>query len=348
VTTPAERSARAALDAARPAVERLDPGRGAEDLAADLIDTWSAAEAALRALVGSTVLAGQPLIREARSRQLISFDQANALAELQAVYERVQNTAYRPTESDVAAARGAFLKLDAALAGQGAADAPRPTSNQAPVQAAGPAFAAVPVGAPTEPVVATPLSWWRRLPLWATVLAAVVIVALIGAGGYYSFGNHGGGALGQGVAAYQQGQRETAVNAFNRAVRDDPRDPLPHIYLARMAREVGNFPMASQELQLALQDDPSSELALREMGANLLAQNNYELARRFYVRALQADANDKMAEGYLGCALAKLGRGDEANRWFGRAGSGPWTNCASAAPASASAGTPQQPPAIPH
>ena len=59
--------------------------RGPEDLAADLIESWGAVEAALRSLVGTTVLAGQPLIREARQRQLINFDQANALAEFQAV-----------------------------------------------------------------------------------------------------------------------------------------------------------------------------------------------------------------------------------------------------------------------
>ena len=52
VTTAEQRSARAALDAARPAVARLDSIRGPEDLAADLIEIWRAVEAALRALVG--------------------------------------------------------------------------------------------------------------------------------------------------------------------------------------------------------------------------------------------------------------------------------------------------------
>ena len=60
----------------------------AEDLAADLIEIWGAVEAALRTLVGSTVLSGQALIREARQRQMINFDQANALAEFEAVHER--------------------------------------------------------------------------------------------------------------------------------------------------------------------------------------------------------------------------------------------------------------------
>jgi len=112
-------------------------------------------------------------------------------------------------------------------------------------------------------------------------------------------------------------------------VRDDPNASLPHVYLARMDREVGNFTGASQELTLALQADPNSAVALREMGANLLAQNNYDLARRFYVRAVQADPTDKTAQGYLGCTLVKLGRAQEATGFLARAGQGPWSNCTS-------------------
>jgi tetratricopeptide (TPR) repeat protein len=107
---------------------------------------------------------------------------------------------------------------------------------------------------------------------------------------------------------------------------------LPHVYLARMAREVGNFTVASQELQLALEAEPSNAIALREMGANLFAQGQYELARRFYVRAVQADPTDKSAQGYLGCTLAKLGRASDATLFLNRAGNGPWSNCGAALP----------------
>jgi tetratricopeptide (TPR) repeat protein len=100
-----------------------------------------------------------------------------------------------------------------------------------------------------------------------------------------------------------------------------------------MAREVGNFSMAQQELQLALQADPANALALREMGSNLLAQGNYELARRFYVRAVQADPTDTTSQGYLGCTLMRLNRTSEATNFLNRAGPGPWNNC-TPAPAS--------------
>ena len=340
MNTAAQRSARAALDAARPAVARLDATRGSEDLAADLIETWSAVEAALRALVGSSALTGQALIREARQRQMLNFDQANSLAELEAVHGRLQNTSYRPNDTDVNAARNAYLKLDAALMGD-VIEAPRGMGTAPPIAPAVGAAAAAPV---TEPVVvATPT---RRYPKWVIPTVVLGLIVIIVAG-YFSFAPRGNDSLNQGVAAYRAGQREVAVSDFTKASRDDPKAPLPHIWLARMARDVGNFTLASQELQTALQIDPNNALALREMGANLLQQGNAELARRFYVRAVEADPTDKMAQGYLGCALMRLNRIPEATTFLNRAGPGPWTNCQPATPTQANPATPVNPRQIP-
>ena len=340
MTAPVLRGARFALDAARPAVARLDVARGSEDLAADLIETWGAVEAALRSLVGSSVLTGQPLIREARQRQMINFDQANALAEFQAVHDRVQTTSYQPTDGDINAARSAFLKLDSALMGDGGVEPPRSPPPAAP--RGGPqVVTTTPIIAETPQSAVVPLP--RRIPPWALAVLGVVVVAGLAVGAYYLFGNRGSSSLQQGVDAYSRGQREVAVNAFNRAVRENPRDALPHIYLARMAREVGNFSLASQELQLALQSDPDNALALREMGADLLAQGNYELARRFYVRAVQANPSDKNAQGYLGCTLMRLGRVPEGTTFLNRAGPGPWTGCTPVASPNPTGAIPGQP-----
>src|SRR6185436_12414954 len=99
------RQALAALDAARPAIARLDRSRHADELSADLTEAWSGVETALRSLLGGSPLAGQHLIREARGRQLITFDQANALAEFHAARERAQDTSYHPSDGDINAAR---------------------------------------------------------------------------------------------------------------------------------------------------------------------------------------------------------------------------------------------------
>jgi hypothetical protein len=80
-------SQRAALDAihsARPIIARLSMARDSEDLAADLIEAWTATETGLRSLIGGSALTGQMLIRELRQRHFLSLEQANALAEFHA------------------------------------------------------------------------------------------------------------------------------------------------------------------------------------------------------------------------------------------------------------------------
>jgi tetratricopeptide (TPR) repeat protein len=311
-------------------ISRLDVSRGTEDVAADLVDVANLMEAALRSLVGTTALTGHALIREARQRQIINFDQANALAEFQAVRDRVQDTTYHPVEGDLNSARNAFLKIDAAvMSAENGPRIPGRDSASAPVQQTSVVESSEPIK-----VVGPP----RRIPMWVMIAAGTVVVAAILLVILRPFGGASGGALQQGIDAYRGGQREAAVSHFTRASREPSTAVLAHVYLARMAREVGNFTLASQELQLALEGDPSNATALREMGANLLAQGNYELARRFYVRAVQADPTDKTSQGYLGCALMRLNRTAEATTFFNRAGPGPWTNCTPASMTQSQAG----------
>ena len=312
------RQAQAALDAARPTIARLDRSRHAEELAADLIESWNGVEMALRSLLGGTPLGGQQLIREARQRQLLSFEQANALAEFHAARDRAQDTTYRPTDHDITAAREGFLKLEASLS------AP---SDSAAFSMPGESMSTK--GLRTSPLAgAEPVPPPPRSRRWVLpVVGLVVLLALLG-GGWWFFANRDDAGVAKGVEYYSRGQRELAVGEFSRAARENPRSALPHIYLSRMAREAGNMTLAGQEATLAVQAEPNSFLALREMGSFLLASQNYELARRFYVRALQANAEDRTAQGFLGCALVKLGRMDEGMRWMNRAGQGSWSGCA--------------------
>jgi tetratricopeptide (TPR) repeat protein len=313
-----QRHALVALDQARPAIARLDRSRHAEELAADLIDAWSGVETALRSLLGGTPLAGQALIREARQRQLITLDQANALAEFHAARERSQDTSYHPSDQDINAAREGFLKLEASLMTPIAPELPPPSPGEA-MSTKG--LRTSPLGAPEA--VQPPSA---RKP-WVIPLVALVVIAALGAGAWALWGR-GDTSLDQGVAYWQRGQRELAVGEFSRAARANPKAALPHVYLSRMAREVGNLTLAGQEAQLAVQAEPTNAIALREMASYLLAAGNHELARRFYVRALQINPEDRTAQGFLGCALLKLGRYDEGMRWVNRAGQGSWSGCA--------------------
>lgn len=312
-----QRQALAALDAARPAIARLDRSRHAEELAADLIEAWTGVETALRSLIGGTPLGGQPLIREARQRQLITLDQANALAEFHAARERSQDTAYHPSDADINAAREGFLKFEASLM------LPEPRSSPAPGESMSTkGLRLSPLGTP-QPVPLPP----ERRP-WVIPTLIGVSVVILGVVAWLVFAGRDGADLERGVAYWQRGQRELAVSEFSRVARENPRQALPHVYLSRMAREVGNMTLAGQEANLAVQAEPENPIALREMGSYLLAAGNYELSRRFYVRALARAPDDRMAQGFLGCALLKLGRYDEGMRWMNRAGQGSWSGCA--------------------
>lgn len=332
MSTAARRSALAALDAARPSIARLDTSRHPEDQAADLIESWSAVEAALRSLVGSSTLTGQALIREARQRQFLSFDQANALAEWLAARDRAERVEYRPTPTDIAAAREGFVKLESGLMNEGPQAVP-----SAAIQAQGvtstlngtPTPVPPPDGAATRPLDATPKPRPRWLVPTLIGIFAVVVIAL---GAWALLGHRRSAALQQAVDEYRRGQRDQAAADFAKAERENPNDPLPHVYLSRMAREVGNLTVAQQEAQLAVQADPHSSIALREMASYLLTVGNYDLARRFYVRAVQADTSDRTAMGWLGCTMYKLGRADEGQKWVTRAGPGAWDGCAQGAP----------------
>jgi tetratricopeptide (TPR) repeat protein len=328
----AQRAALEALNVARPIVARLDIGKNSEDLAADLIESWNAVETGLRSLVGGSALTGQTLIRELRQRQLLSLEQANALAEFHAARERAARTDYNPTANDVAAARDAFIKLEAGMLGDaGSSFAPGAARASAPPTTS---RATVPLDtAPATPVAnaaVTPVG--RSRQPWLPVLAAVVLLLILGGLAWYALAGRGGSnkSYQDGVTAYKEGRREAAAGAFIKATKDDPNDPMPHVYLSRMAREAGNLATAQQEAVKAVQLGPNNAIALRELASASFAQQNYDAARRFYIRTLEVDGTDRLAQGYLGCSLVRLGRLDEGVRWIQRAGNGPWTACAPA------------------
>jgi tetratricopeptide (TPR) repeat protein len=334
----AQRAALEALHAARPLVARLGEMRSPEDVAADLIEAWTAVETGLRSLIGGSALSGQMLIRELRQRHFLSLEQANALAEFHAARERAARTDYKPTESDLNAARDAFLKLEAGLMGS-AAPAPGPAAPMTARPSPGGVGAAAAAGRSTVPmdtqptravaVGATDSLRYTRGPRPRWLWPAVALLALLVVGGiaWYALAGRGSSAYAEGVTAYRENRREAAAGAFIKATREDSTNPMPHVYLARMAREAGRLATAQDEAIAAVKHGPNNAAALRELASVAFAQQNYDTARKFYSRALQVDAADPLSQGYLGCSLIRLGRIDEGTRWIQRAGTGPWTGC---------------------
>jgi tetratricopeptide (TPR) repeat protein len=339
MSTSAQRAALESLHAARPLVARLGSSRSSEDVAADLIEAWTAVETGLRSMIGGSALSGQMLIRELRQRHFLSLEQANSLAEFHASRERAARTDYQPTESDINAARDAFLKLEAGLMGAA------PPSSFAPGGAMGgapdPAARAATVPMDSVPARASTIAGAAPTPVpiagtarrgWRTPLLALLVLAAVGGLAWWAFMVRGGSdALDQGIVAYREGRREAAAGAFIKATKDSPNDPLPHVYLARMARETGRLQTAQEEAVKAVTLGPANAVALRELASVSFAQQNYNSARAFYIRALQVDATDKLSQGFLGCSLIRLGRVQEGMNWIQRAGSGSWSSCAPAA-----------------
>jgi tetratricopeptide (TPR) repeat protein len=132
VSPPSTQAALTALNGVRPVLTHFETSRAAEDLAADIIDLWSGAEASLQALVGNSSLTGQQLVRAARQAELITLDQAHALLEFLAARDRANRTSYKPTQADGDAALEGFRALESALTGKAPVKRATPSS---PLQA---------------------------------------------------------------------------------------------------------------------------------------------------------------------------------------------------------------------
>ncbi len=298
----------AVIESARPAIERLARSRDA----ASLVGAWTAIEAALQTAATNPSLTGQGLVRDLRQRNVLSLDQGHALIELLAAHDRADVPGYAVTDADVQAARDALDQLAAAP--------PPPT----PI----PAVPAAPTSAPI-PVTQGQIGIGKILGF------LVLLVVVAGAAAYgvvwWRRGHAAPAAsvdlMSRGIATYQAGHVDSARVYFEHAAAHDTADPMPHVYLGRLAREAGDLGTARRELVTAVRLGPNTELAQREMGAVLLAAGQYDLARKFYARAVALDSTDHAAVGFYGCTLKRLGQAQEAAQYLARAGQGPWTAC---------------------
>jgi serine/threonine protein kinase len=171
---------------------------------------------------------------------------------------------------------------------------------------------------------------WIARAIMSTLALLIVVAITLGSRGVLR-GTRASSALKQGIAAYREGKHETARERFLAASKDAPNDPMPHVYLSRLARETNDLATASAEATKAVRFGPNNGAALRELATALFAMQNFTGARAFYTRAIKVNPADRVSQGYLGCSLIQLGRVDEGMRWIQRAGSGTWSACASTA-----------------
>jgi tetratricopeptide (TPR) repeat protein len=359
MTTPNHRTAAAALDSARPLIARLDPARHPEEVAADLIEAWGAVETALRALLGGSALGGQTLVGEVRQRGLLDYRHAHDLLGFLAARDRASRNGHRPDAGDVDAARTGFQSLEAALGiGIGAltgvhrAVGPLPTPTPPPVQpqpgraaplAPGPGAGGTTGATGTRQGTASPGLMEefvperpaRRLghPSRSVMAVAAVALAAVLAGAFWWASSRGTPeGLQRGVLAYQAGQKDVARREFQTVAEDRQELALPRVWLARLAREDGDYQRAATELQRAISSEPDNAIALREMGQLQLQINQLPVAVRFLERAIRADPTDRVAQGWMACALTRQGNVQVARSFADRAGQGDWSGCVAASP----------------
>lgn len=332
-----QRAALGALDRVRPLVDGLHRNRSDAELAADLGAAWDAMEVVLRALVGGSTLAGTALVRDLRQHELLTLDQAHSLVNFHAARERAELPGYQVGATDVNAARSAVAEMDRALGGTGEHEGEHTGATGAGTAGAASTRPVVP--GPTAAGTISPLPDPSRRsravsPLLIIALVALVLIA-IPLGGWYLYANRPMSAarsMQEATQLYARGESDRARLAFAEIIRKDPELSLPHVYLARIARERNDINVAQQELQTAIRLAPESAVAQREMGSLMLATGNAELARRFYARAVELDPEDRVAQGFLGCALLRLGQVDVGQRFIQRAGPGEWSACVAAPP----------------
>lgn len=336
--TPGDReAARAALYQGRAVYARLDQIRGPEDAAADIIDLWSSAEGAMRALLGDSSLSGQQLVKELRQRGSLNLDQANTIAAFWDARSRVDAVNYRPTLTDVGYARAGYNKLSeviettpAATAAAAAGSMSAPPTATAGAGAAPPA--AVDSGRPPHPSIEMPTYVRRERKGLSPLVVGVTALAILLIGSIVYLIVHRTPSYDKEMATaidfMRNGQTEAARSAFTTVVRDYPQQAEPHVFLARLARSDGDMASAHRELETAIRTEPGNPRAQREMGLVLLAENRADLAVNFLVRAVRADTSDAASKGYLGCALMRLNRTAEGQKFLDRAGNGTWSTCA--------------------
>ncbi len=354
---PNQRTAIAALDAARPVIARLDSSGHPDETAADLLESWGAVETTLRALLGGSALSGQALVSEVRQRGLLDYRHAHSLLGFLAARDRAGRTDYQPNTEDVDAARSGFQALEAALGIGIAANTgmfravadPRAVPTDAatgmpsdrstrptPAAAVGrraDAMAMPPLPLP-EPVLVdeTGTPRGRGMSSGLVVFGALALL-LVAVGGWWFWNeSRSPRSLQAGVEAYTSGRREVARRQFEEAADAQRKLALPHVYLARMAREDGDMTRAYREITAAINLEPENAIAQREMGQYLLQANQPQLARNFLERAIKADPADRTAQGWMACALSRMGNAEVAERFYQRAGQGAWTACRQAAP----------------
>ncbi|EMI17102.1 hypothetical protein RMSM_05976 [Rhodopirellula maiorica SM1] len=115
--------------------------------------------------------------------------------------------------------------------------------------------------------------------------------------------------MGRGLAYYQVGQNQNAMDDFSKAIELDPKHAFPRKYIGALLHDLGKIDSARKQLDLAVKLDPHDGFARKARGRVLYDQADYESALDEFSIAVTLDAGD--GEAVAGRGVVRLAIGSE-------------------------------------
>src|SRR5215208_3435439 len=117
-----------------------------------------------------------------------------------------------------------------------------------------------------------------------------------------------------GAVAYQQGQREEAVQKLLDATTANPKLVMARELLGDLFREMGDLARAETEYEALVKLDPYTASSWRRLGVAQHLLNKLLKAEASYLRAIKLDPADWESHMNVGVVYFALGRRDDAIR----------------------------------
>lgn len=314
-------SDRRAIGAARDALARLGSAEDPPPRRAAFIEAADAVELALRRRLRDAEhlpndirlraldrddLRPDEVLGELRRHDLLGIDTAAGVHELFEARRRVGGGG-EPTSDDARLASRVVDSLEAPAA-------PPPPDATLPAPDLVDSDATLPEAAPAPAVAGARLRPRGGAGALIAAAALVLVVAL-----FFVLRGRDDSAMAEGIALFRSGAYADAASRFWRYAEENPDDPTPHLYLARIHRRMGRLDLAVPEVRSALELAPDDADAHTELGFILFESGRHEEAIERFRTAIGHDPDG--AEAWIGLVtvLGASDRGDAAERVLERA-----------------------------
>jgi Flp pilus assembly protein TadD len=160
-----------------------------------------------------------------------------------------------------------------------------------------------------------------RSPIRFAVTASVLTVVAIGSGGCASIvaGRDITGSVTASPAPQSEADWRKAIDVYGERYRSDPKDAAAALRYGEALRATGQRAQASAVLEQAAIASPDNRTLLAAYGRALVDNGNYQQGFDTLSRAHTPDNPDWHILSIQGTALDRLGRHDEARRYYANA-----------------------------